>query len=91
MCTERMSRSPRVRMEGSRQLELGTAVVRTRSGKENTHVFLRPECALLRLAAAAVKAQDELAALGLDGRRSQPKDYPLSGQRKTDMNLPNLK
>ena len=47
---------------------------------------------LLWLAAAAVKAQDELAALGLDRRRSQPKDYPLSGQRKTsDMNLPNLK
>jgi hypothetical protein len=46
---------------------------------------------LFRLAAAAVKAQDELAALGLD-RRSEPKDYPLSGQRKTsDMNLPNLK
>ena len=47
--------------------------------------------ALLWLAAAAVKAQDKLAALGLDRRRSQPKDYPLSGQRKTDMNLPNLK
>ena len=48
--------------------------------------------ALLWLAAAAVKARDKLAALGLDGRRSQPKDYPLSGQRKTsDMNLPNLK
>jgi hypothetical protein len=43
------------------------------------------------LAAAAVKAQDKLAALGLDRRLSQPKDYPLSGQRKTDMNLPNLK
>jgi hypothetical protein len=48
--------------------------------------------ALLRLAAPAVKAQDELAALGLDRRRSQPRDYPLSGQRKTsDMNLPNQK
>jgi hypothetical protein len=48
--------------------------------------------ALLWLATAAVKAQDELAALSLDGRRSQPKDYPRSGQRKTsDMNLPNLK
>ena len=46
--------------------------------------------ALLWLAAAAVKAQDELAALGLDRRRSQPNDYPLSGQRKTsDLNLPN--
>ena len=48
--------------------------------------------ALLWLATAAVKAQDELAALSLDGRRSQPKDYPRSGQRKTsDMNLPKLK
>jgi hypothetical protein len=46
---------------------------------------------LLWLAAAAVKAQDELAALGLDRRRGKPKDYPLSGRRKTDMNLPNLK
>jgi hypothetical protein len=46
---------------------------------------------LLWLAAAAVKAQDELAALGLDRRRSKPKDYPLSEQRKTDMNLSNLK
>jgi hypothetical protein len=46
----------------------------------------------LRLAAVAVKAQDQLAALGLDRHRSQPNDYPLSGQRKTsDMNLPNLK
>jgi hypothetical protein len=44
----------------------------------------------LWLAAAAVKAQDELAVLGLDRRRSQPNNYPLSGQRKTsDMNLPN--
>jgi hypothetical protein len=43
---------------------------------------------LLRLVAAAVKAQDELASLGLDGRQSQPNDYPLSGQRKTsDMNI----
>jgi hypothetical protein len=46
----------------------------------------------LWLAAAAVKAPDELAALGLDRRRSKPRDYPLAGQRKTsDMNLPNLK
>ena len=30
--------------------------------------------ALLWLAAAAVKAQDELAALGLDSRRSQPQN-----------------
>jgi hypothetical protein len=46
--------------------------------------------ASLWLTAAAVKARDELAALGLDRRRSQPNDYPISGQRKTsDMNLPN--
>jgi hypothetical protein len=30
-----------------------------------------------------VKVQDELAALGLDRRCSQPNDYPISGQRKT--------
>jgi hypothetical protein len=48
--------------------------------------------ALLWLAAAAVKAQDELAALGLDRRRSQPNDYLLSGHRKTSgMNLLNHK
>jgi hypothetical protein len=48
--------------------------------------------ALLWLAVAAVKAQDELAALGLDRRRNKRKDYPQSGQRKTlDMNLLNLK
>ncbi len=47
---------------------------------------------LLWPAAAAVKAQDELAALGLDCRRSQPQIHPLSGQRKTsNMNLPNHK
>jgi hypothetical protein len=47
---------------------------------------------LLWLAAAAVKAQDELAALGLDCRLASQKGQPLSGQRKTsDMNLPNLK
>jgi hypothetical protein len=55
-------------------------------------MFSFARSALLWLAVAAVKAQDELAALGLDGRHSQPKDRPLSGQRKTsDMNLPNLK
>ena len=54
--------------------------------------FARIAGNLAWLAAAAVKAPDKLAALGLDGRRGQPKDYPLSGQRKTaDMNLPNLK
>jgi len=55
-------------------------------------MFSFARSALLWLAAAAVKAQDKLAGLGLDRRRSQPKDHPLSGQRKTsDMNLPNLK
>ena len=43
--------------------------------------------ALLWLAAAAVKVQDGLATLGLDG----PPRQPLSEQRKTsDMNLLNL-
>ena len=55
-------------------------------------MFSFARSALLWLAAAAVKARDKLAALGLDRRRSKPKDYPLSGQRKpSDMNLPNLK
>jgi hypothetical protein len=36
-------------------------------------MFFFAQNTLLRLAAAAVKAQDELAALGLDGSRSQPK------------------
>jgi hypothetical protein len=45
--------------------------------------------ALLWLAAATVKAQDKLAALGLDGRLASQKS-PEIGQRKTsDMNLPN--
>jgi hypothetical protein len=43
------------------------------------------------LAATAVKAQDELAALGLDCRLANQKKQ-LSGQKKTlDMNLPNQK
>jgi hypothetical protein len=47
--------------------------------------------ALLRLAAAAVKAPDELAALGLDGRLASHKKH-LSLQRKTlEMTLPNHK
>jgi hypothetical protein len=37
--------------------------------------------ALLWLAAAAVKAQDELAALGLDNRLAS-QNHPISGQRK---------
>jgi hypothetical protein len=52
-------------------------------------MFSFARIALLWLAAAAIKAQDELAALGLDSRRSQPKNHPLSGERKTsDMDLP---
>jgi hypothetical protein len=47
---------------------------------------------LLWLAAAAVKAQDELAALGLDRRLASQKNNRYPGKRKTsDMNLPNLK
>jgi hypothetical protein len=43
------------------------------------------------LAATAVKAQDELAALGLDCRLANQKKQ-LSGQKETlDMNLPNQK
>jgi hypothetical protein len=45
--------------------------------------------ALLWLAAATVKAQDELAALGLTAA-SPATNHPISGQRKTpDMNLLN--
>jgi hypothetical protein len=68
-----------------------------RLGKEQVRkgeylIFSFARKALLWLAAAAVKAQDELAALGLDCRRGQPKIRPLSGQRKkSNMNLPNHK
>jgi hypothetical protein len=54
-------------------------------------MFSFARSALLWLAATAVKAQDELAALGLDGSLASQKKH-LSGQRKTsDMNLPNHK
>lgn len=39
--------------------------------------FLRPECALLRLVAEAVKAQDRLAALGLDGNLASRKTHDI--------------
>ena len=45
--------------------------------------------ALLWLGSAAVKAQDELAALGLDGRRTQPKITRYPGKGKYHMNLLN--
>jgi hypothetical protein len=57
------------------------AVVRNRSERENTHVFFA-RIALLRLAAAAVKAPDKLATLGLDGSLASRKKH-LSVQRKT--------
>jgi len=41
-------------------------------------MFSFARSALLWLAAAAVKAQDELAALGLDGRLAS-QTYPISG------------
>ncbi len=45
--------------------------------------FLRPECALLRLAAAAVKAPDELAVLGLAAAASQTiTRYPSKGKHQ---------
>jgi hypothetical protein len=49
--------------------------------------------ALLWLAAAShSKAQDELAALDLDGRPQPATNPPMSGRRKTsEMNLLNLK
>jgi hypothetical protein len=54
-------------------------------------MFSFARTALLWLAATAVKAQDELAALGLDGSLASQKKH-LSVQRKTsDMNLPNHK
>jgi hypothetical protein len=45
--------------------------------------------ALLWLAAAAVKAQDELAALGLDGRLASHKSPAIRTRKTSDMNLPN--
>jgi hypothetical protein len=54
-------------------------------------MFSFARSALLSLAAAAVKAQDELAALGLD-RRLASQTNRISGRRKTsDMNLPSHK
>ena len=54
-------------------------------------MFYFARTTLLRLAAAAVKARDELAALGLDYSLASRKKH-LSVQRKTlDMNLPNHK
>jgi hypothetical protein len=50
-------------------------------------MFSFARSALLWLAAAAVKAQDELAALGLDRRLASHTNHLISGQRKTsDMN-----
>jgi len=46
--------------------------------------------ALVWLAAATVKAQDKLAALGLDGRLASHKSPDIRAKEKTlDMNLPN--
>lgn len=47
-------------------------------------MFSFARSASLRLAAAAVKAQYELAALGLDGRHSQPEScgYPDKGKHQ---------
>jgi hypothetical protein len=92
MYTERMSRSPRVRMEGRRQPKLGTAVVRNSSEKEHDDVFLRPEHLAMAGCGGPSRLKMNSLALGLDGRPASPKEHPLSGQRKTsDMNLPNLK
>jgi len=61
-------------------LKLGMAVVRNRSEIENTHVFFA-RTALLRLAAAAVKVQDKLATLGLDGGLAQPEETPIRAKK----------
>jgi hypothetical protein len=54
-------------------------------------VFSFARITQLRLAAAPVKAPDELAALGLD-RRLARQNHLISGRRKTsDMNLLNHK
>ena len=50
-----------------------------------------PECAFLRLAAVAVKAQDQLAALGLDRPTGQPNETPIRAKENMNMNLPNHK
>ena len=46
---------------------------------------------LLWLVIRAVKAQDELAALGLDGPNSQPNKTHIRTKENMDMNLPNHK
>lgn len=52
-------------------------------------MFSFARIAQLWLAAAPVKAPDELAAIGLDRRLASP-NHLISGRRKiSDMNLPN--
>ena len=46
---------------------------------------------LLWLARRAVKAQDELAALGLDGPPDQPNETHIRTKENIDMNLHNRK
>jgi hypothetical protein len=46
---------------------------------------------LLWLASRAVKAQDELAALGLDRPTDQPNETHIRTKENMDMNLPNHK
>jgi len=46
---------------------------------------------LLRLASRAVKAQDQLAVLGLDRPTSQPNETQIRTKQNMNMNLPNHK
>jgi len=46
---------------------------------------------LLWLASRAVKAQDQLAALGLDRPTGQPNETPIRAKENMNMNLPNHK
>ena len=46
---------------------------------------------LLWLANRAVKAQDQLAALGLDRPTGQPNETPIRAKENMNMNLPNHK
>ncbi len=60
-------------MEGGRQLKLAVARSGIQIAQGGYPCLPSPGVTYYRLALAAVKAQDEFAALGLDGNRTQPK------------------
>ena len=74
----------RVRMEGWRQNTLG----KRKLAKEERPCLPSPGEPLLRLARRAIKAQDKLAALGLDRSLGQPNETPIRAKENMNMNLP---